>query len=413
MMTTLQKAIAVALFAMLAAGSSGPAARAQDPSLVKHIERHLQGVREDLIEVRRDIHRHPEVSGQERRTAAIVAERLSALGLEVRTGIGGHGVVGILEGGQPGGVVAYRADMDAVYSNAPDPVPFASQNPDVRHICGHDIHTTVALGIAEGLASIRAELPGTVVFIFQPAEENIQGAKAMIEAGALDDPTPTAIFAVHSAPLEVGQIGSVEGLALPGLDRVSVTVRGTGDLEAAARAYARTIAGSSTGDAVAPEGYISAMVGSPRPLPENGEWAVTGMVRAGSPEAGARARQAIERGLADIDIQGVSYELLYQDQVLPDMVNDPGLVRSTLSAIRSVVGTENLIEINRVTPYFGEDFAFFQQLVPGAMYWLGVSSAELGYVGMPHSPDFVADEGAIFIGATAMAAVLLDFLEKN
>jgi metal-dependent amidase/aminoacylase/carboxypeptidase family protein len=95
------------------------------------------------------------------------------------------------------------------------------------------------------------------------------------------------------------------------------------------------------------------------------------------------------------------------------MVNDPDLVRSTLEAIRSAVGPGNLLEINRVTPHFSEDFAFFQQRVPGAMYWLGVSNAELGYVGLPHSPDFVADEEAIFIGAKAMAAVLLDFLEKN
>jgi metal-dependent amidase/aminoacylase/carboxypeptidase family protein len=375
MMTATQHAVAMVLLAILAASSSGSIARAQGPTLVDRIDRHLQSTRTDLIEVRRDIHRHPEVSGEERRTAAIVAGRLRALGLQVRTGIGGHGVVGILEGGRPGPVVAYRADMDAVRSNAPDPVPFASETPGVRHVCGHDIHTTVALGIAEGLESIRDELPGTVVFIFQPAEENIQGAQAMIDAGALVDPTPAAIFAVHSAPLEVGQIGSVEGLALPGLDRVSVTVRGAGDLEAAGRAYARAIGRASTGNDVDPEEYVAAMVGRPRAIPGGGDWMVNGMVRAGSAEARTRARQTIERGLADIEIQEVSYQLHYQEQALPDMVNDPALVRSTLGAIRSAVGSENLLEINRVTPYFGEDFAFFQQRVPGAMYWLGVANA--------------------------------------
>ena len=126
--------------------------------------------------------------------------------------------MGILRGGQPGPVVAYRADMDAVRDNSPDPVPFRSELPGVRHICGHDIHTTVALGVAVALSAVRDELPGTVKFVFQPAEENIQGAKAMIEDGVLEDPAPSAIFAVHTAPLEVGQIGSVEGLGLPGLD---------------------------------------------------------------------------------------------------------------------------------------------------------------------------------------------------
>lgn len=408
-----QHVVGVGLSAALAVALSAPATHAQTQELVDRVDRRLEEAREDLVELRRDIHRHPEVSGQEKRTASIVAARLSALGLEVRTGIGGHGVVGVLEGARPGPVVAYRADMDAVYSNAPDPVPFASETPGVRHICGHDIHTTVGVGIAEGLASIRDELPGTVLFIFQPAEENVQGARAMLEEGALDDPTPDAIFAVHSAPLEVGQIGSVEGLALPGLDRVSVTLRGEGDLEDAARAYARAVGAASTGDGVAPEDYVVAMVGHSQARPDRGDRQVTGMVRAGSVEARARARKEIERGLAAIVREGVSYELDYQDLVLPDTYNDPELVRSTLEAIRSVVGSEGLLEINSVTPYFSEDFAYFQQRVPGAMYWLGVSNSELGYTGMPHSPDFVADEESITVGAKAMAAVLLDFLESH
>jgi metal-dependent amidase/aminoacylase/carboxypeptidase family protein len=408
-----QQVASVGISAALAVALSAPATHAQSPELLDRVDRHLESVREDLIGIRHDIHRHPEVSGQEERTAGIVAARLSALGLNVRAGVGGHGVIGLLEGAKPGPVVAYRADMDAVYSSAPDPVPFASETPGVRHICGHDIHTTAALGIAEGLASIRDQLPGTVLFIFQPAEENVQGARAMLEDGALDEPTPAAIFAMHSAPLEVGQIGSVEGLALPGLDRVSVTLSGKGDLEDAARAYARAVGAASTGEGVAPEDYVAAMVGGPRARPDRGDWQVTGMVRAGSVEARARARREIERGLAAIVREGVSYELDYQDLVLPDMYNDPELVRSTLEAIRSVVGPEGLLEINSVTPYFSEDFAYFQQRVPGAMFWLGVSNSELGYVGMPHSPDFVADDESIIVGAKAMAAVLLDFLESH
>ncbi len=393
--------------------STSAAAQAQDPVSIERMSRRLESVRQELIDVRRDIHRHPEVSGQEERTAGIVAARLSDLGLEVRSGIGGHGVVGVLRGGQAGPVVAFRADMDAVYSGAPDPVPFASETPGVRHICGHDIHTTVALGIAEALTAIRDDLPGTAVFIFQPAEENIQGAQAMIEDGVLENPAPEAIFAFHSAPLEVGQIGSVEGLSLPGLDQVIVTLRGDGDLEAAARAYAGAISTVSTGMEVAPGDFIGAMVGRPRSGSEPGEWVVAGMVRAGSPEARARARRGIEEGLAAVQRDGVSYELSYEEQALPDMVNDPELVRSTLETIRSVVGQEGLLEVNEVTPYFSEDFARYQQHIPGAMYWLGVSNSQLGYVGMPHSPGFVADEESIIVGAKTMAAVLLDYLEKH
>ncbi len=116
--------------------------------------------------------------------------------------------------------------------------------------------------------------------------------------------------------------------------------------------------------------------------------------------------------MAAVDAEGVSYDLTYDEQALPDMVNDVELVRSTLPTIRSVVG-DGLLEVNQVTPYFSEDFAYFQQHIPGAMYWLGVSNSELGYVGMPHSPGFVADEESIIIGARVMAAVLLDYLETH
>jgi amidohydrolase len=403
----------VLLLAVLAFAMGASSAPAQSQQRDERIDRRLESAREELIEIRRDLHRHPEVSGREERTAGVVAARLQALGLEVQTGIGGHGVVGVLEGGLPGPVVAYRADMDAVFSGAPDPVPFASETPGIRHICGHDIHTTVALGLAEVLSEIRADLPGTVKFIFQPAEENIQGAAAMIEDGVLENPAPEAIFAFHTAPLEVGQIGSTEGLSLPGLDAVTVTLRGEGDLQDAARAYARAIGAASTGQDVPLQDFVAAMVGGPRPASGGEDWIVAGMVRAGSPEARARAKDQIVQGLAAIELEGVSYDLQYIDLALPDMINDPELVRSTLETIRSVVGEGGLIVSNTVTPYFSEDFARFQQHMPGAMYWLGVSNSELGDVGMPHSAEYVADEESIFVGVRVMAAVLLEFLGRH
>jgi amidohydrolase len=392
--------------------ATGSTAFAQSQELVDKADRRLGSLRQELIDVRRDLHRHPEASGQEERTAGVVAARLRALGLDVRTDVGGHGVVGVLKGGAPGAVVAFRADMDAVHSNAPDPVSFASETPGVRHICGHDIHTTVGLALAEALAAIRDDLPGTVKFIFQPAEENIQGAHAMIEDGALENPAPEVIFAFHTAPLQVGQIGSVEGPALPGLDRVTVTISGDGDLETATRAYLRALNSVNTGQAVAPKDFVGAMMGPPHPRPEQGDWVLSGMIRAGSPEARARAELKMKEALAAISLEGVTYEFSYEAQALPDMVNDPDLVRSTLATIRAVVGV-GLLEVNEITPYFSEDFAFYQQTVPGAMYWLGVSNAALGTVGMPHSPDYVADEESIFVGAKTMTAVIIDYMEKH
>jgi metal-dependent amidase/aminoacylase/carboxypeptidase family protein len=345
-----------------------------------------------------------------------VAERLRSLGLEVETGVGGHGVVGVLKGGEPGPVVAYRADMDAVRDNSPDPVPFRSEVPGVRHICGHDIHTTVALGVAGALASVREDLRGTVKFVFQPAEENIQGAKAMIEDGVLENPAPSAIFAVHTAPLEVGQIGSVEGLGLPGLDLVTVRVTGGDDPGETARAAARLISGVSTvgpPGSPEPEGddFIWANARSVRD-PGGDGYVVSGSVKASGDEAYASAKRQIKEGLGLLVSQGSNYKLEYRDRVLPDMVNDVELVQDSYEPLRRVLGEENLIPSGS-TPYFGEDFAFYQQVIPGAMYWLGVSNSEKGTVGMPHSPDYVADEEAIIVGSKAMAALLLDYLDTH
>lgn len=162
----------------------------------------------DLTLLRHDLHRHPEISGQEMRTARVVAERMRAAGLEVRTGIGGHGVVAILRGGRPGPLVAYRADMDAVPSNDPDPSAIKSEAPGVRHICGHDLHVTVGVGVAEALARWRGAIAGSVMFIFQPSEERATGARAMLEAGIFAADKPVAIYGLHTSPQAVGIVSS-------------------------------------------------------------------------------------------------------------------------------------------------------------------------------------------------------------
>src|SRR5688572_7866062 len=177
----------------------------------KRIAAYLDATAAEWVGVRRDLHQHPELSGQEVRTANVVADRLRKLGLEVRTGIGGHGVVGMLKGGRPGPLVAYRADMDAVRSTSPDPVAFPSLEPGIRHICGHDVHVTIGLALASALAQVKAELPGAVMFIFQPSEERATGARAMLNDGLFAADKPAAIFGLHSAPLDAGLVSSKPG----------------------------------------------------------------------------------------------------------------------------------------------------------------------------------------------------------
>jgi amidohydrolase len=184
---------------------------------------------DDLRALRRDFHRHPELSHQERRTAEIIAERLHAAKLEVRTGVGGTGVVGVLHGDRPGRTVAWRADIDALPLTELLDAPFASGTPGVMHACGHDGHTAIAITMADIFAARRAEMAGTAVFIFQPAEEVLGGARPMIEAGALDDPRVDDVYGLHLTTLQpVGQVQVRPGPSMASADAFTVEVRGAG-----------------------------------------------------------------------------------------------------------------------------------------------------------------------------------------
>jgi metal-dependent amidase/aminoacylase/carboxypeptidase family protein len=198
----LAAAIIGAPYGRLVANAQAPAVNRLDGRLVEF----LSAREASLVAFRRDLHRHPELSNMEVRTAGAIADRLRAAGLTVRTGVGGHGVVATLKGASAGPLVAYRADMDAVRSADPDPVDFRSETAGVRHICGHDIHVTVAVALAEALAHVRADLRGSIVFIFQPAEERATGAEAMLRDDVFAGGMPVAIYGLHVGPFAAGHV---------------------------------------------------------------------------------------------------------------------------------------------------------------------------------------------------------------
>src|SRR5262245_25597635 len=184
---------------------------------------------ESLVALRRDFHRHPELSFEERRTAEIIAERLHAAKLEARTGRAGTGVVGVLRGDRPGRTIAWRADIDALPLTEILDAPFASSTPGVMHACGHDGHAAIAVTLAEILAARRREIPGTAVFIFQPAEEVLGGARPMIEAGVLDDPRVEEIYGLHPTPqMAAGRVRLRTGPNMASADAFEVEGRGRG-----------------------------------------------------------------------------------------------------------------------------------------------------------------------------------------
>ncbi|MEQ1819586.1 MAG: M20 family metallopeptidase [Terricaulis sp.] len=374
-------------------------------------------MREDLIAFRRDLHRHPEVSSQEVRTAARIADRLEQLGANVRRNIGGHGVVAVLRGARPGPVIAFRADMDAVLSDAPDPVDFASVNPGVRHICGHDIHATIGIALAEAFSAIRQNLAGTMVLIFQPAEENVTGARLMIEAGALEDPRPDAIFAYHTAPYEVGQIAYSETTLMAARDLVTATV--TGATRAAAddlRSRILSLGNISSLNTPQPIGSDFIWAGA-APIADTlgGVWVINANFSLATETARSRLLAGIDQAVRDLSRLDPSprIEVNYQAGASPGVANNSELTRGAVASIRTALGDSALVQVRNVLPGFSEDFGHMQAVIPGAMFFLGVSNASRGWQGFPHSPNYVADEEAIFVGARAMISVMLDRLATS
>lgn len=412
--------LAVAALAVSSAACSGTpptppvAARARAEGLSDRMEARLEALHDDLIAFRRDLHRHPETSGNEARTAARVADRLELLGFEVRRNVGGHGVVAILRGRRPGRTVAFRADMDAVRSDAPDPVDFDSENTGVRHICGHDIHTTIGLALGEVFAAIREDLPGTVVLVFQPAEENVTGARLMVQAGALDNPRPDAIFAYHTAPYEVGKIAFSESTLMSARDRVTASVsgpgaRGTADALRDRMLALRTIESPA---ALQPIGADFLWGEAQIDRGEGDAWIVRGNFSLATDATRQRLRDGVSQAIADLarSTPTAHVEIDYTARFAPGVTNHTEITRAAQASIRAALGDDALVQVRGVSPAFSEDFGRMQDIVPGAMFFLGVSNATRNWVGLPHSPDYVADEEAIAIGSRAMARIMLDHM---
>ena len=397
------------------------------------IEQHIESLRENLIATRRDFHMYPELAGEEKRTSGIVARRLTELGLDVVTDIGGYGVVGLLHGKQTGPVVAWRADMDAFQSENTLDVPYKSRVPGVKHVCGHDVHTTIGLGIAEVLSSHRENISGTIKFIFQPAEENATGARAMIQGGVLENPRPEAIFGLHVAPLPVGTIGSVEGMMLPGFTSFSIHFEDSQSAQAELEALTQKILQTLTSLNIIPMDMNSFLdqIFTPgatlEPTVLVFGWPVVdeftgsingiqGMVRTtGNEVMRLQTKENIKRCLDEVSKDSpTEFTFSWPEKIsLPDTVNDEHLEKTMRTHISNEIGQENLLLVNNPVPFNSEDFSTYLQHIPGVFYWLGVANNSRGIVGMPHTPDFDVDEKSIMIGVRVMSNLLLGYLTQS
>ncbi|BBH69703.1 hydrolase [Actinoplanes sp. OR16] len=374
---------------------------------------------DELIELRRQIHRHPELAGEERQTAGLVAEQLRAAGLDVTTGVGGHGVLAVLDGSAGGPTLVYRADMDAVDTErAVLPFPradrvfddgFASRVPGAAHLCGHDLHTTIGVGIARTLA--QTPVRGRVAFVFQPAEEPLQGARAMLDTGLVQRLAPRESYALHCAPFPAGTIAVSPGYGLPGLDHIRIVLP---DDDAVAGV---TGAAAALGTVEYPRSideyhtrFQSVMNASLQESVCVGQW--TDRTADGRPVANVLLRvwpqerfPALREQVSLLAAEAGGHAEFPGDP-FPAMVNAVDLSTAAGHHLSAALGPESVLWARASWPYNCEDFALFLHEAPGGQFYLGVADAATGMNGAPHTPDFAADERAIAHGVRAMTSLL-------
>ncbi len=426
--------IATAVLVALAALPIAPATSdAQQASrLHQELDRRAAEVNPRVVAWRRDIHEHPELGMQEVRTAALVAAHLRALGMEVREKVGGTGVVGVLRGGRPGRVVALRADMDGLPVTEMVDLPFKSRvraqyngtEVGVMHACGHDNHVAILMGAAEVLAGMRAQLTGTVVFIFQPAEEGPGGADPMVKAGALDDPKVEAIFGLHVWPGPAGDIIYRAGPTMAAGNALSIKIRGKQTHGAAPWGGVDPIViGSQI--VLALQTIVSRQInitqtpaivtvaqfhGGMRDNIIPDTVMLSGTIRTFDPVQRDQILASVRRIATDIaSSQGATAEVSL-GAGYGVTANDPALTRRMAPSIVRAVGADHVSEAPLVTG--SEDFSVFQAKVPGIFVFLGITPRDQDWrtVAQNHSPYFFADESALPAGVRTLSSLALDFL---
>ncbi len=393
-----------------------------------------------VITWRRDIHQNPELGNREFRTAKLVAEHLQSLGIEVQTGVAHTGVVGVLKGVKPGRVVALRADMDALPVTETVDLPFASkvrttyngQDVGVMHACGHDAHVAVLMGVAEVLAGMREQIPGTVKFIFQPAEEGPPegeegGAELMVAEGVLENPKVDAIFGLHvTSRYEVGMAALKTGSLLAAVDTLSIKVRGrqthgaypwlgVDPIVVASQIVLglQTIPSRQLDVSAAPTIVtIGSIHGGVRSNIIPDEVTMEGTLRSLDEEMQRDMHARVKRTAESIaESAGATAEVTIT-KGYPVTYNDPELTSAMLPTLERVVTAEKLLT---VPPVLGaEDFSFFQQKVPGVFFWIGTRPPGVSAADAPsnHSPLFYVEESGLILGVMTLSNLALDYLSQ-
>ena len=385
-----------------------------------------QALAPQLIAWRRDFHQHPELGFQEFRTASRVAEHLQALGLEVISGVGKTGVVGILEGARPGPTVLLRFDMDALPISESTGLPFASVHPGVMHACGHDGHTAIGMGVAQLLAHTRARWPGRVKLLFQPAEEGLGGARAVIEDGVLADPVPDAAFALHLwNPLPLGKVVVQGGPLMAASDHFEIEIQGRGGHGAVPEdtidavlvaAEAVNALHHIVSRNVSPHVRAVLSIGSLQAgdafnvISEQAQ--MEGTLRTFDPPVRTLILRRMDQVLDGITrAHGAGYRFnVIEEEYTPAVINDPAMAQVARAAAETLFPPADIMEIPPIM--VSEDMSEILRRVPGCYVLLGAAPQGTTH-GPHHNPRFDIHEDALPLAAALMAAMAYEFLSRK
>ena len=385
-----------------------------------HLARLAKEFHTEITEVRRHLHQHPELSWHERETSLFIQEFLRGLEVEIRTGIAGYGVIAIIRGKQSGRTVGLRADMDALPIIEKNDLPYASQNPGVMHACGHDGHTATLLGAAKILAKLRHEISGTIVGVFQPAEENGGGGRRLLNDGALEEFHIDGFFALHAWPyLPIGTIGIREGAMMAAIDDFEIIVHGKSGhaghpmkavdpvLIAAHLVIALQSLVTHERHGADPTVLTVTMIhGGTADNVIPAEVKINGTLRTMQDETRQRMNQRIIEVAESVAKTFHGTAAVAIERGYPTLVNDSAMVARVARIAKEVVGAANLHELKEPS-MGGEDFAYYLQKYPGAMFRLGV-----GPNPSLHSDTFNFNDEALEIGMRMMAGLAVDVLQR-
>ncbi len=383
-----------------------------------------------ITDIRREIHKNPELGFNEVKTGALVSKTLTELGIKHETGIGKTGIVGIIEGAEKGKVIAIRADMDALPITEITGLPYSSTNEGVSHSCGHDMHTACLLGVGAVLNEMRNTFNGTIKLIFQPAEENADlggGSPGMIADGVLENPKVDAILGLHVWPAyETGTVAIRHGAMMASSDYINIEIYGRGshastpqngiDAIVAGSAFITSLQSivsrnvNALDSAVVTIGMMNA---GERYNVICNKMCLEGTIRTLNPEVRNAMPERVERILkGTCEAYGATYKLEYHKRYSP-VVNDKSISSVVVESMKKVVGDENVI-IPEHSALGGEDFSFFGEKVPSTYFWLGCrtpGTSNSDYYNIHHGA-FNPDENCMPIGIEVMVTSALDLLNK-